>query len=81
MLPRGTRVLLVSDPTQDLADRYGRLLRYVMKNGADVNKQLVKRGYASVYVYDNTPFQRTGAYRAAAAYARSHQAGLWGGRC
>lgn len=79
MLPRGTRVVLVSDPTQDLADRYGRLLRYVMKGSSDINKRLVKRGYASVYVYDNTPFQRTRAYRAAAAHARSHQAGLWAG--
>jgi endonuclease YncB( thermonuclease family) len=79
MLPRGTRVVLVSDPTQDLADRYGRLLRYVMRGSTDINKRLVKRGYATVYVYDNTPFQRTRAYRAAAAYARSHQAGLWAG--
>jgi endonuclease YncB( thermonuclease family) len=79
MLPRGTRVVLVSDSTQDLADRYGRLLRYVMKGNTDINKRLVKRGYAAVYVYDNTPFQRTRAYRAAAAHARSHQAGLWAG--
>ena len=31
VLPRNTRVMLVSDRTQDLADRYKRLLRYVMK--------------------------------------------------
>jgi endonuclease YncB( thermonuclease family) len=79
ILPRGTRVVLVSDPTQDLVDRYGRVLRYVMKHGADVNKRLVKRGYAAVYVYDHTPFQRTRAYRTAAAYARSHHSGLWAG--
>jgi hypothetical protein len=31
LLPRGTKVVLVSDPTQDRVDRYGRLLRYVVK--------------------------------------------------
>jgi endonuclease YncB( thermonuclease family) len=79
LLPRGTKVILVSDPTQDLVDRYGRLLRYVMKHDTDVNKRLVKSGYAAVYVYDHTPFQRTRAYRTAAAYARSHHLGLWAG--
>lgn len=78
MLPRGTRVLLVSDPTQDLRDRYDRLLRYVMKKKVDVNRRQVLRGHARVYVYNNNPFKRVGSYRDAQRYARNHDLGLWG---
>ncbi|WP_309648946.1 thermonuclease family protein [Nocardioides sp.] len=78
LLPRRTRVTLVSDPTQDLRDRYGRLLRYVMKGGVDVDQRLVRRGHARVYVYDGHPFRRVTAYRAAARKARAADLGLWG---
>jgi endonuclease YncB( thermonuclease family) len=77
MLPRGTRVRLTSDPSQDLTDRYGRILRYVAKGKADVNRRLVNRGHARVYVYDNTPFKRVRAYRTAQAFAKRHHLGLW----
>ena len=30
--------MLVSHPSQDRVDRYGRLLRYVVKRGHDVNR-------------------------------------------
>jgi endonuclease YncB( thermonuclease family) len=78
MLPRGTRVLLVSDPTQDLRDRYDRLLRYVMKSKVDVNRRQVLRGHARVYVYNNNPFKRVGSYRDAQRYAKNHDLGIWG---
>ena len=80
ILPPGTRVRLVSDPSQDLKDRYGRLLRYVHKiaTGRDVNRQQVYRGLARVYVYDHHPFERTASYRVAATAARSAARGLWG---
>ncbi|WP_341927309.1 thermonuclease family protein [Nocardioides psychrotolerans] len=78
LLPRRTRVTLVSDPTQDLRDRYGRLLRYVMKGGVDVGQRLVRRGHARVYVFDDHPFRRVKAYRAAARKARAADLGLWG---
>jgi endonuclease YncB( thermonuclease family) len=77
MLPRGTKVRLRSDPTQDLKDRYGRLLRYVAKGRLDVNRKLVVRGHARVYVYDRTPFQRTASYRRAQAVAKKLDRGLW----
>ncbi|WP_435744853.1 thermonuclease family protein [Nocardioides sp. SYSU DS0663] len=78
ILPRRTRVLLVSDPTQDLKDRYNRLLRYVMKKKTDVNRLQVKRGHAEVYVYGGKPFKRVAKYRAAQASAQSKNAGMWG---
>lgn len=78
ILPRKTRVLLVSDPTQDLKDRYGRLLRYVQKGKRDVNKTLVARGHAKVYIYGGNPFKRTKAYKGAQAAAKRGHRGLWG---
>lgn len=75
----GTSVTLVSDPSQALRDRYGRLLRYVMRNrdGRDLNKAQIGGGMARVYVYNNNPFRRTASYRDAQYSARTHDRGLW----
>lgn len=80
ILPPNTRVTLLSDPSQDLKDRYGRLLRYVHKatTGKDVNRQQVYLGFATVYVYNRNPFNRTANYRTAASSARSADRGIWG---
>lgn len=80
LLPRGTRVSLVSDPSQALRDRYGRLLRYVHKvsTGRDVNRQQVYRGWGRVYVYGGNPFDRVTSYRRAEDAARAAGRGIWG---
>ena len=75
LAPRGTRVVLVSDPTQDKVDRYGRLLRYVMKSGRDMNRAQVGRGWARVYVYNHNPFKRVDGYRSSQRAARSASRG------
>ncbi|MBA2954638.1 hypothetical protein GON03_09915 [Nocardioides sp. MAH-18] len=80
LLPAGTRVRLVSDPTQDEVDRYGRLLRYVMKGARDIGRVQVARGHATVYVYGGVPFQRTSGYQDAERTAQDLNRGLWG-RC
>jgi endonuclease YncB( thermonuclease family) len=79
-LPPGTRVRLVSDPSQDLRDRYGRLLRYVVRahDGRDMNRTQVRAGWATVYVYARTPFRRVTSYRDAQRAARTAQLGAWG---
>ena len=77
ILPRGTRVRLVSDPTQARVDRYGRLLRYVEKGRVDVDRRLVHLGAARFYVYHHKAFKRLGTYRAAQSSARAHHRGLW----
>ena len=78
-LPTGTKVKLVSDPTQDRVDRYGRLLRYVVKRstGRDLNRVQVWLGWARVYVYAGNPFERTVSYRRAQDEARSAPRGIW----
>lgn len=80
VLPRGTKVSLVSDPSQALKDRYGRLLRYVHKasTGRDVNRQQVYRGWARVYVFDSKPFNRVASYRTAQRAADAANRGIWG---
>lgn len=78
LTPRGTRVVLVSDPTQDRVDRYGRLLRYVMKSGRDMNRVQVNRGWARVYVYDNNPFKRVSGYKKSQRRAKNAERGIWG---
>ena len=78
LLPRGTRVLLTSDPSQQLTDRYGRSLRYVEKRGHDIGRTLVRAGLAKVYVYHHQPFKRTRAYRASQRSAQRAHRGIWG---
>lgn len=77
LTPVGTIVTLVSDPSQSLKDRYGRLLRYVMKSGVDMNRAQVWRGMAKLYVVSGDPFRRVASYRDALASARNHNRGLW----
>ena len=51
LAPPGSRVRLVRDPATDPADRYGRLLRYVLVGSRNVNVTLVARGHAAPYFY------------------------------
>lgn len=78
-LPVGTKVKLVSDPTQARVDRYGRLLRYVVKRstGRDLNRAQVWLGWARVYVYGGNPFERVTSYRHAQGEAREAPRGIW----
>lgn len=79
-LPRGTKVRLVSDSTQDRSDHYGRALRYVtrVKDGKDMNRAQVRRGNAEVYVFNRTkPFKRVAKYRASERRAQRARRGIW----
>lgn len=77
LLKEGSKVTLVSDPSQSLRDRYGRLLRYAVQGGHDVGETQVRRGWAAVYVYDGRPFARVGDYRDAKRAAKHHDRGVW----
>ena len=74
-------VRLMTDPTQDRRDGFGRLLRYVeLPGGTDLGKAQVRDGWAEVYVYDDVPFRRVDAYRAAERRAADEGRGVHG-RC
>jgi endonuclease YncB( thermonuclease family) len=76
----GDQVTLVTDPTQDRFDSYGRLLAYVYRRGMDLNRLQVRRGWAEVYVYGGSPFRQVLSFWHAARAARAERRGVWG-RC
>jgi endonuclease YncB( thermonuclease family) len=70
----GRTVSLVPDPTQAAIDRFGRSLLYVGRdNGLDVGLQMVRAGWATVFV-DGADFQRIDAYLEAEGAAGG---GVW----
>ena len=79
-MPRGKRVLLIPDSTQHNKDRYGRLLRYVVRNGTDVSRAQLARGWAEVLVVGRA-FKRVDSYRHAERVARREHRGIWGPLC
>lgn len=81
LMPRGSTLTIVTDPTQDRIDKFGRLLAYVFPVGRPrpVNQQLVIDGAARVYVYRrNHPPRRIGDFRRSQAAAKAARRGLWG---
>src|SRR6202023_3192695 len=55
----GQRVALVTDPTQDLHDRYGRTLAYLDKaDGWDYSVEAARAGAAHAYIYHDQPAAR-----------------------
>ena len=82
LLPPGTAVTLAGEPATDAVDRYGRLLRYVVRagDGLDVNVYLVRVGAAAPYFYDHRLGRYAGLLQRLALRARQLRLGLWG-RC
>lgn len=80
LLPPGTRIRLLADPRLDRVDRYGRLLRYVIRSRDDlnVNLQLVRVGAAAPYFYRGNLGRFWKPLRNLALRARARHAGLWG---
>jgi micrococcal nuclease len=82
LLRPDTAVRLYREPKTDAVDAYGRLLRYVfrVRDGLNVNVQLVRVGAAAPYFYD----YRRGRYARLLVRlglrARALHLGLWG-RC
>ena len=79
LLPVGTRVHLSTEPATDRVDRYGRLLRYVIRvNGAvNVNIRLVATGGAAPYFYTGRRGRYATRLEALAKHARARKLALW----
>ena len=80
LLPPGTKVRLLADPRLDKVDRYGRLLRYVLRagDGLDTNVELVREGAAAPYFYRGARGRFAALLQTRALRARAHDRGLWG---
>jgi hypothetical protein len=71
-------VTLITDPTQELFDSFGRLLAYVVtREGTDLGLRQVRAGWARVHLHD-TRFRRYSRFRAAQRRARTADRGVWG---
>jgi endonuclease YncB( thermonuclease family) len=77
LAPPGAGVVLEADPALDRVDRYGRLLRYIRRNGLNVNLELVRRGSATPYFYSGDRGRYASRLMAAARAAKAAQRGLW----
>lgn len=79
LAPVGSTVHLVSDRTQAAKDRYGRLLRYVARQGGygDLSFRQAWDGYTRPYVFGGTPVARHREYVRAIGNARNHVRGAW----
>jgi endonuclease YncB( thermonuclease family) len=77
LAPPGARIALEVDAGLDRIDRYGRLLRYVRRDGVNVNLELVRSGAAAPYFYRGERGRYARALAAAATGAKGAQRGLW----
>lgn len=78
LAPEGTRVRLERDPALDARDGYGRLLRYVVVAGRNVNLALVREGAAAPYFYRKERGRYARALLEAVEQARRERRGFWG---
>lgn len=81
----GQSVALETDPSQDLHDKYGRLLAYVFladpsnpsgHAGSSVNLHMIEAGYAYEYTYD-LPYRYQREFKRAQADVEQAGRGLW----
>ena len=79
LAPVGSTVNLVSDRTQAAKDRYGRLLRYVARQGGykDLSYRQMWNGFSKPYVFGGKPVARHRDYVRASNSARDNARGLW----
>ena len=76
------RVAIIYDPGQELHDRWGRTLAYLVKgDGWDYSVEAARAGMAHAYVFGGKPVARYPQIAAAEAEARAAGRGLWGPPC
>ena len=75
---RTERRRLEAEPALDQVDRFGRLLRYLWRGGANVNLQLVRQGAAAPYFYGGDLGRYANRLLSAAKAAKAARRGLWG---
>lgn len=78
LAPDGAEVLLRPDSVADATDRYGRILAHVFVAGRQLELAQLRRGWASVYRYDDQRFDGLPRFEAAELRARRGNLGVWG---
>ncbi len=76
-IAEGRAVKVVTDPTQDEHDMYGRLLAYIyLDRGTLINQKMIEEGYAEEYTYTNK-YNLQSEFKAAESEAKLASRGLW----
>lgn len=74
LLPPGSNIKIELGTEQ--TDQHGRLLAHIYKGNLDINKEMVRKGYAVTYfIYPN--LSHFGEYQSALVQARSEGLGIW----
>lgn len=71
---KGKTVVLESDPQADDRDKHGRLLRYVILDGENVNESLIRDGMA--WAYTRFRFSKKGEFMSAQKEAEARRIGV-----
>jgi micrococcal nuclease len=70
-------IILETDPSQDVLDKYGRTLGYViLADGRNFGLVMIENGFAFEYTYQRK-YKYQSEFRAAQAEAKSGQIGIW----
>jgi micrococcal nuclease len=73
----GEVVILETDKSQGVRDKYDRLLGYlILPDGTNFNKMMIEEGYAYEYTY-STPYKYQQEFQKAEKHARANKLGLW----
>ena len=73
----GKNVRIETDPSQDLYDKYGRLLAYVfLEDGTNFDERMIREGYGHEYTY-RLPYKYQKSFKLAQKEAQANGAGLW----
>ncbi len=76
------RVAIVYDQTQDLHDRYGRTLAYLVKPGGwNYSVEAARAGMVKSFIYNTSPVEKYSEIAAAEQEAKAAGRGLWGPPC
>jgi micrococcal nuclease len=78
LIPARSEVTLEADPALDDVDRFGRLLRYVIRDNRNSNVELVRRGAAAPWFFEGDRGRYAEELLDAAEAAREEARGLWG---
>lgn len=74
LIQPGDEITIITDEVEK--DQYGRLLAHVMRGKLDINRELLKEGYATMYyIYPNMKYFRS--YQAAVIQAMKAKKGIW----
>lgn len=77
-LLQNTSVQLTSDDSQDVRDKFNRILAYAtLPDGRDFGEVMIAEGYARELTFKGIPYKNQQLYKAAQKQAEENKVGLW----